>query len=557
MSVYRVEVSWDGLSLSPTGPVDATWDLTNMVAGFLLTAVIHDHSGGLFNPGMRLILYPHSFGGGPTYELMTQQQATGDVVVDFVIGTVPPPGGLILQSANGDNGAAFLSPASQTIAFTIDEGAQTVAFTGVLGTITQTFAALGWASGTLVDINLDGIAIAFAPSKPTVNWAMSAAFFNFYLSKDGTRTQGAQLGSAQPGIWSVAPWAFSNLGNPGGTVGSANGQTATRLLASFNWDHTVNVAGIFELLADWNTASATKIGDVEQVLALLCHSQHGALAYARVIKQSVDAIEVGVSHDSGHTWTVSKVGQVGGRYYLSPSLAEAPDGSFDLFIHDLSGGPTTRWFKSDTFGLTWNDNGILLDLLPWSTSTHPKVFTLFNGFFLVSYNRTGHWFLAVYDGGLHASTGIKTTDMGANTLGLDTFPGLHEDGPGNAYAIHGGLAEQLTMSTDYGVDWADVYNAPAGSKNVVTASSEFSPYIWKIWQDAGNNLMGAAAKDGGGSYLYPAVTVIAGIAAQYVGLTILPLGRAIELHQNYNAGTDHWDVAGFTTSDLGVTWQAN
>src|SRR6266436_120542 len=102
--------------------------------------------------------------------------------------------------------------------------------------------------------------------------------------------------------------------------------------------------------------------------------------------------------------------------------------------------------------------------------------------------------------------------MGANAGGFDTFPAMHQDAIGNVYAARAPsvLSEQIYRSQDLGVDWTNVLDSPLGSKQLMTVSSLFSPFIWKLWQTAGGDITVAAAVDFGSVYLIGSVTAFAG-----------------------------------------------
>jgi hypothetical protein len=551
MSIYLWELSWDNIGVT-AGAADVTWDRTGPLAAISMEASFVRGSAQTFT--VQVDLWAHSFGGGPTYELVTQQSDAWNTVPLFfnrlALGTFARSH----VEANGQNGAAFKT-GPITISLSVDDVAHTVTANGPLGSFTYTFVALGMTNGTIASPQLSQIGMFVHSPKSSMDWTVQASFYNFYLSKDGVRIAGAQMGSVQPGTWLTAPWGLSSLDT--GTGSLVTGQTASRQIGGISYDHLTNIYGNPTIAAVWQTTGA-QLGDIDAVMALLCEEQSGALVYARVIKQAIDSVEIGVSFDSGHTWTTQKVGQRAGAVYATPSLAESPNGGINLFAWDRS-SPTTRWFRSHTQGSTWEDFGILLSVLPWSTSSSPKVFTLPSGFFLVSYNHAGNWFLAVYEGGSVTSAGIQTTDMGANILAVDTFPGMHMDALGSVYAARAPsvLVEQFYQSKDLGVDWAKVLDTPTGAKQLVTASHRFSPFVWKLWQTGTGAITVAAAEDFGSIYLFGGIVAFAGAAQQYCGLAVLPKGFPIFVFQTYHSGTDSWSVDGFHSEDLGRTWIAN
>jgi len=551
MSVYAWTLSWDNVSVT-AGAADSTWDRTVPLAAISMAVSFVRGGAGTFS--MQVDLWAHSFGGGPSYELVTQQSDAWPTSPNFFNRLALGSFARSHVEANGQNGAAFKTGAI-TVSLSVDDVAFTVSASGPLGTFTYPFAALGLTNGTITSPQLNQIELLVHSPKSGMDWAVQASFYNYYLSKDGTRIAGAQMGSVQPGNWTTPPWNLSSL--DAGTGSLLTGQTASRQIGGISYDHTLHIYGNPTIAAVWRT-TGTQLADVDAVIALLCEEQSGTLVYARVIKQAIDSVEVGVSFDAGHTWATQKVGEVHGRVYATPSLAEGPDGQINLFAWDRS-SPTTRWFQSETQGSTWEDFGVLLSIIPWATSSSPRVFTLPSGFFMVSYNQSGHWLLAVYDGGTGASLGIQTTDMGANIGGLDTFPGMHADALGHVYAGRAPsiLVEQIYRSEDLGVDWTKVLDTPAGSKQLMTCSHRFTPFIWKLWQTAGGDITVAAAEDFGSVYLFGGVTAFAGAAPQYCGLSVLPKGFPIFVFQTYHAGTDTWSVDGFQSRDLGRTWVAN
>ncbi len=555
MSVYQWELHFDSLSLSPLSVVSAGWDETNPLAAVALFISFNDHSGALFNLTAQNYIFAHNYGLAPTYELVSSFRCFDTTFVDWILGTgVGLPGAFNFVAPNGNNGAEFLAGTSLFV--TVDDGAGQISFTGALGVQTYSFATWGIATGALTSVRLARVRFLLGTVAGSVIHHYSLAFHDFYLSKDGTRIAGAQLGSLAAGFFSNAPWVLTTYGT--GTVSLSNGHTTTRLLGALDWDPATNLAGIFDGRFDWDSAHVPQLADVAPVIALLCEKSSGTLIYARVTKQAVDAIEVGASFDSGHTWLTQMVGLSPGSMYEAPSLAESPDGSINLFAMEM-GTPTTRWFRSASQGSTWDDFGVLLSILPWSTSSSPKVFTIRTGWFLVSYNHAGHWFLAVYEGGSVTSAGIQTTDMGVNPGATDTFPGMHEDALGNVYAVRAPsvLQEDIFRSEDLGIDWANVLSTPLGSKQVDTCSSPFSPLIWKLWQDGTGAILVAAATDFGSVYLFGAETAFAGAAQQYAAIAVLPKGNPIFVFQTYHSGTDTWSVDGFHSEDLGITWVAN
>lgn len=554
MATYQFELSWDALDITSFAPADAGH--TDFIAAISFQGKFVDSGATNRSVGMQMDLLVHGFGGGPTYEYQARQQ-------DFYGGTAasnpvnlgaPSPDSYL--EANGQNGHAFLT-VPITLTVVLDDTANMGTFTGPLGTHSYTFAHLGFANGALSSVAMSALGMGFFSNDASVTLTMNPSFYNFYLSTNGVRTGGAELGSVQPGSWvggtgGVAPWVIqeSNLH----VTSIADTHTASRLLATIS-HLTGSLTGGGFVFRDFTGG----LGDIDAVIALLCEEDSGVLVYARVIKQAVDSVEVGVSFNSGNTWTTQKVGNVPGRVYATPSLAESPDGAINLFVWDRSTPSTTRWFKTRTQGSTWEDFGILLPVLPWATSTSPRAFTLPTGFFLVSYNQSGHWFLAVYDGGTGASLGIQTTDMGANIGGIDTFPGMYVDALGNVYAARAPtiLVQQIFRSKDLGVDWTKVFDNPGGSRQLMAVSSRFSPFIWHLWQTSGGDITVAAAEDYGSVYLFGGITAFAGAVQQYCGIAVLPKGIPIFVFQTYHAGSDSWSVDGFHSADLGRTWVAN
>lgn len=559
MAQYTIELSWDAVSLTPSSPVTAAWDQNDPLAGVLVRGVLHDNAGTPQFVGLQLLLYAHSYGGGPTYELITCQRPWNSGLSEFSLGTpfIPNPAIGFFQASNGEAGSTFLNAALQPmLSILVDDGANSVTYTGSLGTYVATFASLGWANGTLTDIALNVIAGVMTPPTSTGTHAFQLALDGFYLSFGGEPIAGAELGSLQPGVWVAGPWQNLSIGAPGGTVGLTDGTTETRLLMAFLWDPAVNNPGIFEALAQWDTTGGNHLADIELLLHALRHPDEGVLLYARIIKQHVNAVEVGTSRDLGHTWTTQLVGKAGGRFYVSPSLSTSPDGTLNLFVNDRS-VKFTRWFKSYDFGMSWQDAGSLLPLLPWANITHPKVFTLSNGFFLLTFNQSGHFWAQAFDNG--AGTGVSLHDFGGTAGGFDTYPAIWQDDRGITYVAFEGAAIETEMrSLDFGVDWDLVYSAALLSQQIVMVKDSASAFLWKLFQAPSSggvsDLLIQASADAGLTALTSAVVVEAAIVEQYSALVVAPLGQVIALRQVYNSGTDHWNLRVWISADFGQTF---
>jgi len=116
--------------------------------------------------------------------------------------------------------------------------------------------------------------------------------------------------------------------------------------------------------------------------------------------------------------------------------------------------------------------------------------------------------------------------------------------------------ETLQRSLDWGVSWAPVYSSPTGTLRVAAARNDFSAFVWKAWQDNTGALYAAPSGDAGQTYVHGTVLVFAGAATQFIGLTVLPKGQPLILFQTYISVGDHWDVSGYFSPDLGLTWIA-
>jgi hypothetical protein len=543
MAQYLAEIHWDGLTT--TLPTPGAGTLGTFLA-ICLAVNLRDSTNTPVGARLQAAVQIHSFGGGPTYEWQTvQQEQAGVTVAPIVDFTLTDP--VVFLEANGSNGAAFLVSPTTAVDLTIliDDIAQTVTFSGPLGTHTYSFATMGWAAGAVsISLAVLFLGVGSLIIDPAQSLDILAAFYNFYLSTNGEPVKGAQLGSLQPGSFSLSPW-FARAGIPPATT--LNGRTETRLLGALQYNG--GDSGV-TFGAEMEATYHTGIGDIELLLHALRDPNEGVLLYARVVKQHVDAVEIGMSRDNGHTWSTVRAGEVAGRFYNSPSLSMSPDGSINLFVEDRS-VKFARWFKSYSYGMDWVDNGALLPALTWAVQVHPKVFMVSNGFFLVTYNTAGHFVAQLFDGG--AGFGIHLQDFGGTSL--DIYPGIWEDDLGRVYLLWVDvLTETEVRSTDYGVDWDQIYSAPLGTRQVVAVKSPDNAFLWKEWQDASGNLLVAGSDDAGLTFVRASVQVAAALAQQYSGLAVLPLGQVVVIPQVYDAGTDHWNISPYRTDDLGSTW---
>jgi len=552
MAQYLAELHMDGQQLTLPTPNAASlgeW------FGFGFSIRLRDGSSLLRGCQLQTWVQVHSFGGGPTYEWQTGQQEEGNgttgvgPLFDYTL-----TNGFVTTEANGQNGHAFFNPGNGVIDLLIlvDDAAQTVQFTGPLGTHTRTFAALGWAAGIVSRVSLVGIGAAFNIADTAQALAFTWTYSDFMLSFGGEPIEGAQLGSLQPGSWIISPWA-----QDGGSVYTpTNGTTESRLIAGESYP-AGGAFGAFSdgMHADYNTG----LGEVELLLHAFKHPDEGAFFYARIVKQHLNAVEVGYSRDLGHTWATQLVGKVAGRAYISPSLCASPDGSLNLFVNDRS-VKFTRWFKSYTYGMDWVDNGAVLPLFSWVNVTHPKFFTLANGFILMTYNQSGQFGCQLFDG-TTTGTGFFNHSFGPQAGGFDTYPAIWQNDRGDVYLAWEGAALETEMhSPDFGnaADWDQIYQAALLSQQVVMVKDPASPFLWKLFQGPASggvsDLLVQGSADAGITALATASVVVAAIPEQYSGLVVGPLGELVAIRQIYNAGTDHWNLQPWISRDFARTW---
>lgn len=552
MAQYLAELHFDGQSLTlPTPNAASVGDW--LAAGFSVR--LRDSSNTLRGAQLQIAVQIHSFGGGPTYEWQTVQQEEGNgttgsgPLIDYTL-----TNGFVTLEANGGNGAAFFSPGGgvQDLLILIDDAAQTVEFTGPLGTHSRTFAALGWAAGIVSQVALVGIGSALFVQDTSQNLGFTWTFYNFYLSFGGDRISGAQLGSLQPGTWVLgqSPWTADNA-----NLSPTNGTTESRLIAGMQY---LGGAG-FSFSAGMHADIVAGLADVELLLHALKHPDEGVFLYARIIKQALDAVEVGTSRDLGHTWATQLVGQAAGRVYRSPSLASSPDGSLNLFVNDRS-VKFTRWFKSYDYGGSWQDNGAVLPLFVWTNVTHPKFFTLNNGFIVMTFNQSGHFGVQLFDG-TTSGTGFNLHDFGPQAGGFDTYPAIWQSDRGDIYlAFEGATLETELHSADWGnsSDWDQIYQAVLLSQQVVMVKDPASPFLWKLFQGPASggvsDLLVQGSADAGLTALASASVVVSAIPEQYAGILVGPLAELVVIRQLYNGATDHYQIQPFISRDFAATW---
>jgi hypothetical protein len=472
------------------------------------------------------------------------------------------PGFFEAPNITGQPAALFTN--GGTLTMTKDYDGDLFSATSPIGTISFTLSHLDPFLGpnpsyrNTLPLLPQGYGAQFTQAEPTFAFPAYAVlyetkFSNILAKRNGVTIQTFALSATNPGtFYPDNGLAFDGMETVFGVLAPYWTVTQEPTDQKITGQVTLADYGNYFIFTFWRSLTVVQS---ERILSSLCLQTNGSLLYARVLDSSPNAVEVAYSDTSGHVWNPFLQGQVMGRVYSSPSLSENPDGTVNLFVYDKS-VLATRWLKSYDFGRTFSDFGLLLPALPWATSDHPKVMTLFNGFFLVSYNQSGHQHVGEFPGGSTAA--IVSTDFGPTPGGLAVYPGMWQNDAGVAYVVSAPTGiEHERQSESWGTTWEDTYSRVSNRFQVVTVKDRRNNFAFMAFQDASGNLFVGFSDDGFLTFVTAPVavpTVPAPLVNQYVGLTVLPDGTLIVIPQVFNSFDNSWHIQPLVSKDYGQTW---
>ncbi|HEY9016519.1 MAG TPA: hypothetical protein VIM84_15800 [Gemmatimonadales bacterium] len=304
--IFRAEVSWDNaLTVGGTlGP---------FFGDSVRAALYFEAKDAFFGYGIGVHLNWHSFGGGPTYEYQTVfeplfQDAQSGTVMDWLPLDDGMGGFIRFTEADGQNGAAY---SGGTLAIEKDTEAETIRWSTPLGSTIVNWADLGSVEGSPLLANQMGHQFDRAGGDGE---SEEAQWYDFFSKQDGEIFHGAELSTADPGVWGF--WLpDTTYGGSGSLCLTDNVQLTNRYQTKFMF-HTVDglrKTGNRELRS-WAGTFVNRGVDLTQSL------EQSVIWRAASQPYKAYRVRWGRTHDQGRHWDTGTIYEEVGKVFSSPSL---------------------------------------------------------------------------------------------------------------------------------------------------------------------------------------------------------------------------------------------
>ncbi len=544
MSLWKAELTWSdvGVTLTPNAGNSGAW----VGVGLQINSSGTSPAGLSVSNSMGLYVNNPSTG---VYRIDSWQGDLGNST-HFIA----EPGAPTLDNVTlNDSGAAYLAGGTLSILF--DDMAKTMVFSGPLGSFTHTMADVSWNAGANGPLHPARFGFDLSTNDSSQSDSHVVSFSGYWISQDGVRVEGAQLGSSQPGVWTTTPELV--LGPNNATCLLTQSASGNSYDAQLQRTAPASAIGESAGVATW--AGSPGLPDIENVIDLICDHVSGFLVYARVTKQAVDCVTVGYSEDQGHLWTELTIHPPGHVFCSSPSIQATPRGLLSLVFYD---GLSAQQWLSDTGGRTWYFAGIFFPALPWlGSTTHPRHFITEGGAIIVTYNSGGHVKTQTFDG--VSGPGFGVSDLGLAGAGTDEYPAIVATARNVIYIVwvnSGGVHEWHSETFGNSAFVNDIAVIIAGFFRVDMVYHPTAGVTWIVYQDeisldliaySADNVPDFTARD-------PTARIIVAptAAAQYAAIELLPRGLPIVVYQEKDLLLDFWHVRTAYSPDGGANWIA-
>jgi hypothetical protein len=408
-------------------------------------------------------VFPHSFGGGPTYEwratyTFLQKPFPANPFDGWVQilqpDVIPSPSSwfsITQTQADGNNGAAFFSGGDLTIEK--DWAMGKYVFGTPLGSVDVPFdwfpnqPPITNPSWTVADTPLyaSGLGYAFGYADNTVNNQGTIKWFDFFTKKNSVNVAGAHLTAADPGTFD--PLIILHWQSAGATYdlsGVDIPSTSAQEFGSYRMQLTASIGDNFE--ATQLQRYIAPGGAAASGLDIASMDEHAVIFRGFAVPMARTDLEVSRSHDAGHSWTDYLA--VSDAYPKSSvSLALFAGLVYAVYYDETS--TTTKQVISRDLGNSWSSP------VPISiTGTNPRLVIAPDGPFFYFYLSSGSMLLQrSFDLG---ATLVDVTPIPVATL-VDTadFAAIWTADRSLVVAYTSGNVWKTRRSVDLGNTWAN------------------------------------------------------------------------------------------------------